>query len=520
MLKKNEYIYTKAIEEFLIVSKTDVNGKITYVNDLFCQAFEFDKEEVIGKTHSIIKYPTHTKEHYETLWDTIKNKKEVWKKITKNSSKSGKTLYQETIIIPMLDENEEIIEFICLRTDITNYTNPNLQLKDYLKENNKNVLVYICIENYFSLEEIYNEVELDKINDEIFQKIIKNMPTDFKENKVFNLGNGEFAIVRKKILGEDLDYLQYSISEFQKTFDKNEILEDYQISILVSLSYGDKVLENAKLGMKKIKNSGNNFIVANNLIDESKQKVQKNMEILNMVNIAINNNKIVSYFQPIINNETKEIEKYESLVRLIDENNNVLSPYFFLEVSKKGKYYHRITKIVLNNSIEFIKKNDVVVSVNLSALDIETKNISEYIIGTLKENIEVCNKLIFEILEDEKIDDFNKVINFVNTVKKLGVKIAIDDFGTGYSNFERLLDYQPDIVKIDGTLIKNIVQNKLSLNIVETIVSFAKKQNMEIVGEFVENEEIYTKIKELGVDYSQGYYFGKPSTDISKKKNT
>lgn len=90
------------------------------------------------------------------------------------------------------------------------------------------------------------------------------------------------------------------------------------------------------------------------------------------------------------------------------------------------------------------------------------------------------------------------------------VKIAIDDFGSGYSNFERLLEYTPDILKIDGSLIKNIETDEFSRSLVETIVTFAKKQNIETIAEFVENENIYNILNEIGVDYSQGYFFGKP----------
>ena len=88
--------------------------------------------------------------------------------------------------------------------------------------------------------------------------------------------------------------------------------------------------------------------------------------------------------------------------------------------------------------------------------------------------------------------------------------IAIDDFGAGYSNFERLLEFSPDILKIDGKLVKNIANDVYSKNIVETIVSFTKKQKIITIAEFVENEQIYNILAELGVDYSQGYYFGKP----------
>jgi len=118
---------------------------------------------------------------------------------------------------------------------------------------------------------------------------------------------------------------------------------------------------------------------------------------------------------------------------------------------------------------------------------------------------------VFELLEDEDVRDFDEITKFIARVKAFGVKIAIDDFGAGYSNFERLLKYQPDILKIDGSLIKNIETDAYSMSVVKTIVAFAKEQKIEMVAEYIENENIYEIIRSLGVEYSQGYYFGAPA---------
>ena len=149
------------------------------------------------------------------------------------------------------------------------------------------------------------------------------------------------------------------------------------------------------------------------------------------------------------------------------------------------------------------------ISINLSALDIELKSTRDKIFKLLKEYKQYRSRLLFELLEDESVKDFRLIKNFIQDVKDLGVKIAIDDFGSGYSNFERLLEYQPDILKIDACLIKDIQTNSYSLSVVETIVNFAKKQNIQTVAEFVENEAVFDIVNDLGIDYSQGYYFGK-----------
>ena len=122
----------------------------------------------------------------------------------------------------------------------------------------------------------------------------------------------------------------------------------------------------------------------------------------------------------------------------------------------------------------------------------------------------VSSKVVFEILEDENVKNYELLINFVDEIKALGCKVAIDDFGSGYSNFEHLLKMNVDYLKIDASLIKNIAVDENSFKITKTIVEFAKNLNLKTIAEFVENEEIFNITKDLGTDYSQGYYFSAP----------
>jgi EAL domain-containing protein (putative c-di-GMP-specific phosphodiesterase class I) len=211
-----------------------------------------------------------------------------------------------------------------------------------------------------------------------------------------------------------------------------------------------------------------------------------------------------------LNNKTKVIEKYESLVRLVDESGTVLTPHSFLDISKKGSYYNKITHRVLENSFRILDHISTEISINLSSLDIEKEETRRILYELLEKYEKDNSRVVFELLEDENVKDFAVIKRFIKKVKNLGVMIAIDDFGAGYSNFERLLEFEPDILKIDGSLIKNIASDPYSRNIVETIVSFAKKQKIITIAEFVENEEIFKILYDLGVDYSQGYYFGEP----------
>ena len=185
-----------------------------------------------------------------------------------------------------------------------------------------------------------------------------------------------------------------------------------------------------------------------------------------------------------------------------------------MDVAKKAQYYNHITKIVIQNSFNTLLNIKESISINLSFLDIEDDETREYFYHYVEE-CNQCHRIVIELLEDETAKDFKLIKEFIIKVKKKGIQIAIDDFGAGYSNFERLLEFQPDILKIDGSLIKNIDTDTYSRNIVETIQEFANKENIKTVAEFVHSKEIFDIVNEIGIDYTQGFYIGEPKL-ISK----
>ena len=511
--------YEDATNNSSIVSKTDLYGIITYVNDEFCKISGYTKEELVGKNHNIIRHPDNPREIYKKLWKTIKVKKEIFKSIIRNIAKDGRSYYVKTTIKPILDKDNNIIEYIALRDNITDIMNPKKQLDDAIQNANEPVVVYLKLDDFETLEEFYGNETVEKIQDKISIYLESNLPEDCKFERVYQLGHGEYVLFNEKsVCFKDKD--ENSFLSHLKLFQdkvKSAVIEiedvDYDMSLIISVAYNsNNILESSKIGIKRLIKTKQSFIVSNNFAQIEYEKAQKNMNTIAMVKKAINDFKIVSYFQPIINNKTKQIEKYESLVRLINEDGDILSPYFFLDTAKKGKYYSAITNMVLDNSFKALKDTEMSISINLSALDIEQKSTRDKIFELLEDNKEHSSRIIIELLEDESIKDFKIITSFISNVKKFGVKIAIDDFGAGYSNFERLIDYQPDILKIDGCLVRDIETNDYSHCVVKTIVSFAKEQNIQTVAEYVENEEIFNILNDLGVDYSQGYYFGKPET--------
>ncbi len=506
--------YQEVTDAGNIVSKTDPRGVITYVNEAFCKISEYTKEELIGKPHNIVRHPDNSPELFKHMWETIKERKEIWHGVLKNRKKSGNFYYVDTTIKPILDRNGEIIEYIALRIDITDIMNPRKQLHDLIDSCMETIMVLVKIEGFDDIEKFYGQKLTQTIEEKFAHKLFDYIPKECEFERVYVLGNGEYAFAKdKNICAYKADFIIEQLKKFQKRVNETGISLDeidYAVSVLVSFSYGRNALENAKYGLKELQEKKIDFIVANDLVQKEHDKAQRNLQILKKIKRAIESNDIICYFQPIVENRTKEVCKYESLARLVDENGDILSPYFFLETAKKSKYYPMITSMVLKSAFEALERTDRKISINLSALDIEKRSSREEIYRLLELHKEKASRVVFELLEDEEVKDFEQIKSFIKDVKGMGVEIAIDDFGAGYSNFQRLLDYQPDILKIDGSLIKNIETSTFSRSVVKTVVSFAKEQNIKTVAEYVENEKIFSIIKDFGIDYSQGYHFGKP----------
>ncbi len=506
--------YQEAADSSSIVSKSDLNGNITYVNDAFCKISGYTQEELLGSNHNIIRHEDNDVAIFTDLWNTIKTKKETWQGIVRNKRKDGSSYYVKAVIKPMLNKNGDIIEYMALRDDITDIMSPKKQLTDLVNSAKETIVVLVKIDGFDEIEKSYGTYLSQKIEDKFSNILFELMPDECLFDRLYSLGDGEYAFAKDKLKCEiDQDVVTQHLKKLQLNISNMKIDigdVDYDISVIISYACGEDSLTNARYGLKNILSNNQDFIISNNLVIKEHAEAQKNLKVLKMVKKAIEDYKIVSYFQPIIDNKTQKVAKYESLVRLIDIEDKIISPFFFLDAAKKGKYYYQITAMVLENSFNALSQTDMDITINISVLDIEKHETREKIFELLNKHKVNLYRVVFELLEDENAKDFVLIKNFITDVKKLGVKIAIDDFGAGYSNFERLLDYQPDILKIDGCLIKNIESDTFSLNVVETIVNFAKKQNIKTVAEYVENENIFKILNNLGVDYSQGYYFGKP----------
>jgi len=375
----------------------------------------------------------------------------------------------------------------------------------------KPFLIIININDFRYINDIYGN-DTGNILLKDFSKFIGEKIKIFNEKSiVYRLGGDEFGIIFENIIKDRVVDITNKLEQIitSNNFTINSVNIDLNVNI--SINNVKPILENADLALKQAKRSSISNICVFDEKQHLKQNVQENMQMVKTIKDALAEDRIIPFFQPIVNLQTSKIEKYEALVRLRLKNGEILPPFKFLEIAQKSSQYHNITKVMIEKTIQTARKYPQYrFSINFSMQDILDKKITTTLFELLDENKDTDAKIDIELLESEQLDDMQIVKLFIDKVHTYGSYILVDDFGTGYSNFSYFSELAIDIVKIDGSIVKEIVTSKRKFHMLKSIKEFANGMDMKTVSEFVESRDIALKLKSIGATYAQGYYFSQP----------
>lgn len=377
-------------------------------------------------------------------------------------------------------------------------------------------LFLLKIDDIEAISRFYGETTGTEIEKSFAGFLDQERPPQFKEHaRLFHLGRGLFGFLVNDPEGifdkeKNRTIARFILGRYENhQFMIKDVQHDTGLTIAVGC-HKDSLLEKTEMVLDEALRKKTDLLIVDDIIDEVYSQIGENILWLRKIKEAVQQDRFIPFYQPILNNVTGKIEKYESLIRMKDEDGGFAPPGLFLPIASNSKYYHDITRAVLTKSMQTFKNRPEEFSVNLSALDIESPMMRDFIIQALEKEPTIAARLTFEVVEQEGFKHFDVLNQFIRQVKQHGVKIALDDFGSGYSNFRALMDMNVDYLKIDGSLIKNIHTDNASRSVVETIKVFAEKINLQIIAEFVENREILDCLKAMGIKYSQGYFIGKP----------
>jgi len=376
-------------------------------------------------------------------------------------------------------------------------------------------LVFLLdIDKFRMINEVYgNNIGSHVLNE--FSLFLLSICNDTNK-KAYRISGDEFAIlghVDNKIENEHITYVESFFNKLNDfTIDANNDIISLEVTVGIS-SDKDNTFESAEVALEFAKDNKLRYKVYSSKIDKRSQSTEI-LKRKNMIRLAIEQNRIVPVYQGIVD-KSQNIVKYETLMRIKKDNSDeLISPYYFLDVAIKTSLYDKLSYIIIFDALKLLQTSLISLSINFTYSDIKNVSLMKEIDSFFSRHPYIGERAIFEITEDESIKNYDDVKNFIKHFQSYGVRVAIDDFGTGFSNFEHILELEPNYLKIDGSLIKNIDNDPRSYTLVQAIVKFSHKLGIKVISEFVHNEVVFEMLKELDVDEYQGFYFCEPRTSI------
>lgn len=553
-LELNNFIETKnkelndlnvIFDKNIISSITDINGKIVEVTQSFLDTYKFSLEEIIGKSHNILKSFKISNEVYKELWSTISKGKD-WEGELLNISKDGEEIWISIKISPIFDKNGEIIKYRSISNNITDQKKalylakydqltelPNKvtfdnELSKALKrlgEDKKLAIIFIDIDNFKDINEKYGYLGGDKVL-KIITKRLKEVIN--KKDILARYSGDEFILLVENITKYKLSKYINNINDnlhkniFMYDDDKDRL--NLTISIGISISNDNsnnvqdliKSADTAKLYVKQ--HGKSNFKIFN---EEINSFYKKKLLIEDTLTEYIKNKDFYLLYQPKYDLKSKEIIGGEALIRMKD---NVFYPNEFISIAEETDKITDITKIVIEKIIEDLKELDLSskpnfnISINLSSKDLNDSSILNFLLEECEKNNVDPSLISIEITEYTLMNNVDKTIKILQDFRDKNIEISIDDFGTGYSSMNYLKLLPINVIKIDKSFIDNIDSNIKDKHIVEAMINLSKALKLNIVVEGIETSSQEDLLNKIGCQSGQGYLFSKPIS-FEKFKN-
>lgn len=362
-----------------------------------------------------------------------------------------------------------------------------------------------------------------KVGDQVLKTIAHLLPTIIRDTDIVaRIGGDEFAIILPDIGSHDAIILAEKIaSELALlTITFNNIRFKLTCSIgllefpLTNLSV-DELISNTDLAMYQAKAIGKNTWHQFSLDDHTRSQLETRVLWKQKIEDALENNRFIFHYQPIMNIRERTVSHYEMLIRMQDADGTIHPPFTFIQVAEDTGLINSIDHLVLQHGIYKQAELDAngletSLSINLSGHAISDKLLFPLLTRLLNESNVNPKHLIFELTETAAVADIIQAKELMVQLNELGCRFSLDDFGTGFASFRYMRELPVDIVKIDGSFITNLAENPDDQLFVKALVDVARGMGKKTIAEFVENSETLALLHTFGVDYAQGYYIGKP----------
>ena len=529
---------------------TDISGNIKYVNHKFTKLTGYTPEEVVGQNSRILKSGKIPPEEYKRMWNTITSGSE-WHGEFQNKKKSGKFYWVHASISPVKDSNGIITHFLAVIEDInerkhletklvnmaerdplTNLFNRRRfeeELEDWLAQAKRytthGALLFIDLDNFKRINDTFGHYTGDKLLKTVANTLQKRLRyTD----TLARFGGDEFAIILQHtnigqaqlIAGEMLGLLKYNTEGKEGKCPVITasigiaLFPEHSASLETLIAYADLAMYNAK------EQGGNRVCVYS---DDQEMQIELRLKWKNRICYALENDRFVLHLQPILNLRENRIVRHEALLRMIGENGELIPPSVFLNVAERFGLIHEIDRWVVCKAINIIAElrrtgKFQCLEVNLSGKTIANTDFLSQTRQQLETTDTNPSNLILGIPENAIVENAGEIHSFITSFKDIGCRFALDDYGR-FSSFNHLNHLPIDYLRISGSFISDLPNNRVHQHLVRGMVEVARGLGKQIIANYVSSDETLQLLQEYDVDYAQGYHIGLP-TAISEIQKT
>lgn len=451
-------------------------------------------------------------EHYEA------NEKKLNEIISYERKRLGRLLGQEKELQGRLQEQQQLLHNIKYKDDLTGLANKHA-LKDSIAREEEKALLFIDIDHFESINTLYGMGYGNKVLKETASRLTRFLPSNAE---LFRISADEFVVlIFSPRPNQELELSQQILAMFQEApIVIGDIEFDVSFSIGMDRGEHNKVFVHAKTASQEAKVKGRSQLVIFQNDSKYVKDQRDTLYWIQTVKDALKNDRVMSYYQPVYNNETGNIEKYEALCRILDKEGKVLDASVFINSAYLAGLATKISRVMIDKAFKYFQSNSYAFSLNVSAQDFHENYLGDFLQYKCDYYNIAPQRVYIEMVESITINGADAVLEQVKRLRAKGFNITIDDFGIEQSVFSRLLRLEAKTIKIDSSFIKDLDTNLSNQMVVENIVAFAKRIGAQTVAEFVDTKSVHEKVCALGIDYSQGYYIGKPMAQIVSQESS
>ncbi len=528
---------------------TDARSRIIDVNPAFCRISGYSRDEVLGKTPRLLKSDRHSSAFFRKLWQSVKQygfwQGEIW-----SQRKNGDLYAQHGTISALADAEGHVQYYIGMFSDVTEQKQQQeliwrqahfdqlteLPNRSYFQNHliheinrcdrsgKSLALLFMDLDHFKEI----NDTLGHRVGDLLLQEVARRLTLAIRQtDTISRLGGDEFTVILPDLVSHD-DAIKIA-EKILSALSLPYCLDDKPVYISASVGltfYPDDsdvpeaLVQNADQAMYAAKNLGRNRYCC--FTPEMKLAALERVQLLNDLRAAIDQKQFQLFYQPIVDFGSGEIVKAEALLRWPHPKWGWVSPSVFIPLAEQSPLIQEIgqwvfatvAQQILDWQVRFADTPQI--SINISpAQFVGDINNPKHWLKTLQQTGLSGRHVVIEITEGLLLDNNRQIDERLLAFRDAGIQVAIDDFGTGYSSLAYLKKFDIDYLKIDQTFVSQLSDKSQNLALCEAIIVMAHKLELKVIAEGVETNDQYRILRDMGCDFGQGYYFGKPMTTQS-----